>query len=126
MPRCTFCGIQIPKGTGKLYVYSSGKTANFCKSKCEKNFLGVKRKPLEVRWTDQYRKEHKKDQKTEKAEETKEKAEDVKEEQPAAQVEEKPAEPAKEAKVEEETAATEKPAEIPESEKKEKDKPKKE
>ena len=69
MPRCTFCGIQIPKGTGKLYVYSSGKTANFCKSKCEKNFLGVKRKPLEVRWTEHYRKEHKKDQKTEKVEE---------------------------------------------------------
>ena len=62
MPRCTFCGIQIPKGTGMIFVYTSGKTANFCKSKCEKNFMNVKRKPLSVRWTEYYRKEHKKGQ----------------------------------------------------------------
>lgn len=60
MPRCTFCGIQIPKGTGKMYVYVSGKIENFCKSKCEKNYLKLKRKPLNVKWTEQYRKEHKK------------------------------------------------------------------
>ena len=67
MPRCTFCGIQIPKSTGKLFVYSSGKTASFCKSKCEKNFMALKRKPLNVRWTEHYRKEHKKSTKEEKA-----------------------------------------------------------
>ena len=60
MPRCTFCGIEVPKGTGKMYVYASGKIANFCKSKCEKNYLKLRRKPLTVKWTEQYRKEHKK------------------------------------------------------------------
>ena len=28
--------------------------------KCEKNLLKLKRKPLKIKWTDAYRKEHKK------------------------------------------------------------------
>ena len=63
MAKCTFCGKSIPKGTGKLFVYSSGKTANFCSRKCEKNLLQLKRKPAKTRWTAEYRKIHKKDQK---------------------------------------------------------------
>ena len=58
MPRCTFCGVEIERGTLKLYVYTSGKTANFCSRKCEKNLLKLKRKPLETKWTETYRKEH--------------------------------------------------------------------
>ena len=62
MPKCTFCGDNIEKGTGKMFVYSSGKVANFCSNKCEKNLLKLKRKPLNVKWTAEYRKEHKKGQ----------------------------------------------------------------
>jgi len=60
MPNCTFCGINIKKGIGKLFVYISGKTANFCSNKCEKNLLQLKRKPVRTKWTEEYRKEHKK------------------------------------------------------------------
>ncbi|HLC81713.1 MAG TPA: 50S ribosomal protein L24e [Candidatus Nanoarchaeia archaeon] len=60
MAKCTFCGEQIEKGTGKMFVYISGKIANFCSNKCEKNLLKLKRKPLETRWTQAYRQEHKK------------------------------------------------------------------
>ena len=60
MPKCHFCGIEVPKGTLKIFVYTSGKIANFCSRKCEKNLLKLKRKPLETRWTEAYRKEHKK------------------------------------------------------------------
>ena len=65
MPKCTFCGNSIKKGTGKMFVYASGKIANFCTNKCEKNLLKLKRKPLKVKWTEEYRKEHKKGDKNE-------------------------------------------------------------
>ena len=68
MPKCAFCGSQIEKGTGKLFIYNSGKSDYFCTNKCEKNLLVLKRKPLKIRWTEAYRKEHKKDQKEEKVE----------------------------------------------------------
>lgn len=61
MPKCNFCGTPIEKGTGKIFVYSSGKVLNFCSGKCEKNLLKLKRKPLKIRWTEAYRKEHKKE-----------------------------------------------------------------
>ena len=48
------------KGARKIFVDTSGKIANFCSRKCEKNLLKLKRKPLETRWTEAYRKEHKK------------------------------------------------------------------
>lgn len=60
MPKCTFCGNQIEEGTGKMFVYNSGKIDHFCSKKCEKNLLHLQRKPLQVRWTEFYRKEHKK------------------------------------------------------------------
>ena len=60
MPKCTFCSTQIEKGTGKMFVYVSGKIDYFCSNKCEKNALKLKRDPLRVRWTEHYRKEHKK------------------------------------------------------------------
>ncbi|MFH1275737.1 MAG: 50S ribosomal protein L24e [Candidatus Woesearchaeota archaeon] len=67
MPKCTFCGNEIEKGQVKMFVYTSGKIANFCSNKCEKNLLKLKRKPLETRWTEYYRKEHKKGEKEVKA-----------------------------------------------------------
>lgn len=49
-----------------MFVYTSGKVANFCSNKCEKNLLKLKRKPLKVRWTEDYRREFKKETKEEK------------------------------------------------------------
>jgi len=61
MPKCSFCGVSIPKGTGKMFVFNSGKINNYCSNKCEKNQLKLGRKPLNVRWTEAYRKENKKE-----------------------------------------------------------------
>ena len=43
-----------------MYVYISGKIDYYCSNKCEKNNLKLNRKPLQVRWTEAYRTEHKK------------------------------------------------------------------
>ena len=60
MPKCTFSGDSIKPGTGTMYVLKDGKILWFKNSKCMKNFLKLKRKPLKVRWTQAFRKEHKK------------------------------------------------------------------
>jgi len=49
--KCTFCGGKIADGTGKLVVEKTGKLLSFCSSKCEKNMLKLKRKPLTTAWT---------------------------------------------------------------------------
>jgi large subunit ribosomal protein L24e len=51
MAKCRFCGEIIKSGTGKMYVKSDGTIFYFCKSKCEKNMLKLKRKPANVKWT---------------------------------------------------------------------------
>ena len=51
MAKCTFCGINIEKGTGKIYVQKDGKVLNFCSNKCEKNHVKLGRKFLETRWS---------------------------------------------------------------------------
>ncbi len=48
--KCTFCKNEIEQGTGKMYVEIKGKVSNFCKSKCEKNFL-MGRVPKKLKWT---------------------------------------------------------------------------
>lgn len=58
MPKCSFCGISIMRGTGKMFVFETGKVIFFCSNKCEKNLLKLKRKPLTTPWTEAYRKEH--------------------------------------------------------------------
>jgi len=58
--QCSFCGITIPRGTGKIYVHKSGKVAYFCSMKCEKNLLKLGRKPLKIKWTNLYQKSTKK------------------------------------------------------------------
>ena len=55
MIKCTFCGTEITKGTGKLYVKKDGKTFNFCSSKCEKNMIILKRIPRKIQWTEAWR-----------------------------------------------------------------------
>lgn len=55
--KCSFCGKNIERGTGKMYVKSSGKLLYFCSTKCEKNLLKLKRKPRKVKWTKEARQE---------------------------------------------------------------------
>jgi len=50
MVKCSFCGGQIEQGTGKTYVYKTGKIDQFCSSKCEKNLLKLKRNPTKIKW----------------------------------------------------------------------------
>ncbi|MBD3164687.1 50S ribosomal protein L24e [Candidatus Woesearchaeota archaeon] len=54
MVKCTFCGQQVKPGTGKIFVYKDGKTNNFCSSKCEKNMLKLKRKPIATKWSSRF------------------------------------------------------------------------
>jgi large subunit ribosomal protein L24e len=51
---CTFCGKDIPKGTGKMYVKNDGKVYYFCAMKCEKNMLKLGRTPRKIEWTNEY------------------------------------------------------------------------
>jgi len=50
MAKCSFCGEEIEKGTGKVYVYKTGKVDRFCSNKCEKNLLKLNRKPAKMNW----------------------------------------------------------------------------
>ncbi len=56
MAKCTFCGNEIHKGTGIMFVQKDGKILHFCSSKCEKNQLKLKRKPRKFKWTKFYEK----------------------------------------------------------------------
>lgn len=51
--KCSFCGKEIKKGTGLLFVMLSGRGINYCSSKCRKNSK-MGRKQRKVRWTEQY------------------------------------------------------------------------
>jgi len=62
MAKCTFCGENIEKGTGKMYVQKDAKILYFCSSKCEKNTLKLKRKPITTKWSSRYEKHKKKEQ----------------------------------------------------------------
>ena len=103
MPKCNFCGKQLVKGMGKMFVYSNGKIAHFCTLKCEKNLLVLKRKPLQTKWTEAYHSDKTKTAKPVKKEETKP-VDEVKEDP---KVEEPVKEEKTEALVEEESSAEE-------------------
>lgn len=55
MVKCSFCGTEIPPGTGMLFVKNDGKQFNFCKKKCEKSHLKLGRKARNIKWTEQGR-----------------------------------------------------------------------
>ncbi len=57
MPRCTFCGRDIEKGTGKMLIHNSGKIDYLCSRKCDKNMNKLQRSPLKVRWTAHHRRD---------------------------------------------------------------------
>jgi ribosomal protein L24E len=50
MSKCTFCNKDMPRGTGKIYVYKNGKIAYFCTLKCEKHAVKLKHKAREQKW----------------------------------------------------------------------------
>ncbi|MBN2368285.1 50S ribosomal protein L24e [Candidatus Woesearchaeota archaeon] len=57
MAKCSFCGENIEKGTGKIYVKKDSKIFYFCSGKCEKNMFKLKRKPRTTRWSKHYDKQ---------------------------------------------------------------------
>lgn len=63
MVKCTFCGKEIDKGTGKMFVKVDSTIYYFCSSKCEKNMLKLKRIPRNIPWTAESRAFKGKDQK---------------------------------------------------------------
>ncbi|NYZ79868.1 50S ribosomal protein L24e [Candidatus Micrarchaeota archaeon] len=58
--KCSFCGLEINKGTGKIYSLKDGDRFYFCSGKCEKNQLKLKRKPRKLKWVVKHKKEAKK------------------------------------------------------------------
>lgn len=51
MVKCSFSGDEIPKGTGKMFVRDNGTVLWFKNSKCQKNFLKLKRDARKFKWT---------------------------------------------------------------------------
>ena len=56
MTKCSFCGNNITPGTGKIYVFNTGKVLHFDSKKCEKNMLKLKRESRFLKWTKLYEK----------------------------------------------------------------------
>lgn len=48
--KCSFCNKIIPKGTGKMFVKTTGEILYWCSSKCEKNYM-IGRKAKKLKWT---------------------------------------------------------------------------
>ncbi len=55
MARCSFCGNDIEKGTGLIFVEKVGKVLYYCSTKCERN-VKLGRVPRHTRWTREFRK----------------------------------------------------------------------
>jgi|TARA_B100001971_G_C17761891_1_gene320604 large subunit ribosomal protein L24e len=55
MAKCSFCGNDLERGTGKMYVKKDAKIFYFCSMKCEKNLLKLRRKPRNIKWTEEAR-----------------------------------------------------------------------
>jgi len=53
--KCTFCGYDIEKGTGKIKIMKDGKVVNICSTKCEKNMFKLGRVARETPWTAEYK-----------------------------------------------------------------------
>tara|TARA_B100000315_G_C14178820_1_gene407938 strand:- start:357 stop:554 length:198 start_codon:yes stop_codon:yes gene_type:complete len=51
MSKCSFCGKDLEKGRGKMYVKVDATIHYFCSMKCEKNLIHLKRTPRKVPWT---------------------------------------------------------------------------
>ena len=56
MSKCNFCGNEIEKGTGMIYVEKIGKVLHYCSTKCQLN-VAMGRKPKFARWTQEFKKQ---------------------------------------------------------------------
>ncbi len=56
MAKCSFCGKEIPRGTGKMFVKKDGTIFWFDSKKCESNMFKLSRTPAKLKWTEAYRK----------------------------------------------------------------------
>jgi large subunit ribosomal protein L24e len=104
---CTFCGDEIEPGTGKMYIKKDGVVYHFCKSKCFKNMIDLRRVPRRTTWTSYHEREKatrmkglpvapearkvKKSEETAEPEASKEEAEGTKKVEPKGPEKEKPA-----------------------------------
>ena len=50
MPRCSFCKKNYEFPYGMTYILNDGNIMYFCKSKCRKNALHLKRDNKKVNW----------------------------------------------------------------------------
>lgn len=57
MPKDSFTGQEIQKGTGHMYVLKDGTVYWFKSQKTEKNFLKMRRVPAKTKWTNMYHRE---------------------------------------------------------------------
>ncbi len=55
MAKCGFCGNEIERGTGFIFVEKIGKAHFYCSSKCFRN-VQLGRKPKHARWTQEFKK----------------------------------------------------------------------
>jgi large subunit ribosomal protein L24e len=53
--KCTFCGYDIEKGTGKIKIMKDGRLVNLCSRKCEKNMFKLGRTARNLPWTMDYK-----------------------------------------------------------------------
>ncbi|QLJ52355.1 MAG: LSU ribosomal protein L24e [Candidatus Fermentimicrarchaeum limneticum] len=53
--KCSFCGEEMERGTGVIFVKRDGTTFSFCSSKCRRNMLKLKRNPRKLKWTTKYK-----------------------------------------------------------------------
>ncbi|MHA2251335.1 MAG: 50S ribosomal protein L24e [Candidatus Kariarchaeaceae archaeon] len=52
--KCSFCGHDIPRGTGIIYVKTDGTILRFCTRKCRVSMVDMKRNPRKLKWTTKY------------------------------------------------------------------------
>ncbi len=55
--KCSFCGSDIPVGSGIMYVKRNGTILWFCSRKCRVSMLEFHRDPRKFKWTEYYGKE---------------------------------------------------------------------
>jgi large subunit ribosomal protein L24e len=60
--KCSYCGSEMTKGTGLLFVKRDGTLIYLCSNKCRKN-LEMGRKPEKRKWTNKKIKTVKKEKK---------------------------------------------------------------
>ncbi|MHA2502278.1 MAG: 50S ribosomal protein L24e [Candidatus Kariarchaeaceae archaeon] len=51
---CSFCGHDIARGTGMMYVKIDGSILRFCSRKCRISQVEHKRNPRKLKWTTKY------------------------------------------------------------------------